>query len=116
MTYKFTSPGRTDAPSASWPITLSLPGDTSLGVPAGRWERHNGHIVATYTRAELRDAAGLALAQKRHGLEARLEQGLEVLAAATGCDDVEAERLLAHWSILNAEYARTTARLEEATR
>ena len=37
-------------------------------------------------------------------LEARLERGLEVMKAATGCDDSEAARLLAHWDKLNLEY------------
>ncbi len=87
-------------------LTLSLPADTSLGVPDGRWERRDGRIAATYNRAELRAAVALALEQRRHDLEARLEHGLEVLAAATGCDDAEAERLLAYWDALNAEYDR----------
>ena len=116
MSYKFTSPGRTDAPGTPWQtLTLSLPGDTPLAVPAGRWERRDGHIVATYDRAELRDAVGLALEQRRHGLEVRLARGLEVLAAATGCEDERAERLLAHWDVLSAEYDRVTAVLEEIT-
>jgi hypothetical protein len=37
-------------------------------------------------------------------LQARLERGLAVLAEATGCDDAEAERLLAHWDAVNAEF------------
>jgi len=112
MSYNFTLPNL-EAPtpaSAQVPtwetVTLSLPGDTSLGVPAGRWERRDGRIVATYNRAELRAAVSLALEQRRDELVTRLERGLEVLAAATGCDDAEAERLLAHWDALNAEYDR----------
>ena len=87
-------------------VTLSLPDDTPLPVPDDptRWERRNGRIIATYTRDELGTAVGLALEQKRAGLEARLERGLEVLAAATGCPDAEAERLLAHWDALDADY------------
>lgn len=99
-------------PSAPWKTTLSLPGDTPLGVPAGNWERREGRIVATYTRQELIDAVGLALEQKRAALEGRLERGLAVLADATGCDDEEAERLLAHWDGLNAEYGRVVDRLQ----
>ena len=37
-------------------------------------------------------------------LEARLEHGLQVLQAATGCSDSEAERLLSHWDVVNLEY------------
>lgn len=106
-----------DVPSALSPakdaaeetITLSLPADTSLGVPAGRWERRGGFVVATYTREELRLAVGLALEGKRVALEVRMACGLEMLRAATGCADAEAERLLAHWDTLNAEYDRVTA-------
>jgi hypothetical protein len=89
-------PGEADA---TWKtITLSLPGDTPLAVPAdpARWERRNGCIVATYTREELRLAVGLALEQKRAALEARLERGLEMLAWAAGRDAEEIEGLLAH--------------------
>lgn len=85
-------------------ITLSLPRDTPLGVPNGQWERSDGRIIATYTREELTVAVGLALEQRRHELVVRLERGLEVLEAATGCDDAEADRLLVHWDGLNAEY------------
>jgi len=116
MSYKFTSPGRTDAPGASWQtLTLSLPADTPLAIPPDRWERRDGdgRIVATYTRDELKLAVGLALEQKRAELEARLEQGLEVLAAATGCDD-EAKRLIEHWDTLIVEYDRIVGRMEAA--
>ncbi len=100
-----TGDASTPAQVPTWKtITLSLPGDTPLGVPDGRWERRDGRIVATYNRAELRVAVALALGQRRHELVTRLERGLEVLAAATGCDDAEAERLLAHWDGLNTEY------------
>jgi hypothetical protein len=90
-------------------ITLSLPADTSLGVPVGRWERRGDRVVATYTREELRLVVGLALERKRVALEVRMARGLEVLRAATGCADAEAERLLAHWDTLNAEYDRIMA-------
>ena len=46
----------------------------------------------------------LAYLRKRKQLEARLEHGLEVLQAATGCSDSEAERLLSHWDVVNLEY------------
>jgi hypothetical protein len=106
-----------DVPSALPPakdtaeetITLSLPADTLLGVPAGRWERQGDRVVATYTREELRLAVGLALEGKRVALEVRVARGLEMLRAATGCADAEAERLLAHWDTLNAEYDRVMA-------
>ena len=49
----------------------------------------------------------LALEEKRHHLQTRLERELDVLAASTGCDDAEAERLLARWDALNAEYTAT---------
>jgi DNA primase len=93
-------------------VTLSLPGDTGLGVPAGAWERQNGRLVATFTRAELATAVGLAMEQKRAELERRLLQGLDVMGEWTPADgDAEAERLLAHWDKLNAEYARVVDRL-----
>jgi hypothetical protein len=85
-------------------ITLSLPPDTAMPVPVGRWQRHEGRILATYTPAELGLAIELALEWKLADLEARLEYHLEVLAAATGCDDAQAERLLAYWQALDAEY------------
>lgn len=116
MSYNFTLPdldASTPAPTqgTSWKtITLSLPGDTLLGVPAGRWERRDGRIVATYSRAELQAAVALALEQRRHDLETRLERGLEVLAEATGCQDDEAGRLLMHWDALNAEYDQVVER------
>jgi hypothetical protein len=119
MAYKFTSP-RGDTvtlPSRekdAWEaITLSLPGDSPLAVPDDphRWERRDERIVATYTREELAVAVGLALERKRGMLEARLERGRQVLQAATGCDDAEAEGLLAHWDALSAEYAATVTAL-----
>jgi hypothetical protein len=57
----------------------------------------------------LRLAVGLALEGKRVALEVRMACGLEMLRAATGCADAEAERLLAHWDTLNAEYDRVMA-------
>lgn len=98
-------------------VTLSLPADTSLGIPndPARWERRNGHIIATYTRKELVVVVGLALEHKRERLEARLARGLEVMRAATGCDGVEANRLLAHWNILNTEYAAIITTLAAVT-
>ncbi len=53
----------------------------------------------------------LALQQISANLEARLNYYLDVLAASTGCDDAEAERLLARWDALNAEYAATITAL-----
>jgi len=104
------------ARGATWQtITLSLPDDTPLPVPGDPtcWERRNGRIVATYTRDELRAAVGLALEQKRAGLEARLEHGLAVMEAATGCADAEAGRLLAHWDALDLEYGVGLERIAE---
>jgi len=110
-----TGDASTPAQVPTWEmITLSLPGDTPLGVPDGRWERRDGRIVATYTRDELKLAVGLALEQKHAELEARLAQGLEVLAAATGCDDDEAKRLIEHWDTLIVEYDRIVGRMEAA--
>ena len=106
MTYKFTSP--TEQSGRTWKtITLSLPPDSSLGVPTGQWGRRNGHIVATYTREELKMAIGVALWQQRADLEARLQRGLELLATAG--DSAEADPLLAHWDALNAAYDRAVA-------
>jgi len=101
---------------ATWDaVTLSLPGDTSLAVPAdpARWKRENDRIVATYTRPELQTAVALALEQMRERLEARLERGLEVMGNVTGCDDADAEALLAQWGKLNAVYVHVMGRLEE---
>jgi hypothetical protein len=99
-------------------VTLSLPGDTSLAVPAdpARWERRDGCIVATYTREELRLAVGLALEQERAALEARLERGLEMLAQAAGRDAEEIEQMLAHWEALDAEYSAVVEKLREVAR
>jgi hypothetical protein len=83
-------------------ITLSLPGDTPLGVPVGHWERKGKCIVATYTEEEL--AWALVL-----NLLARLEHGLEVLSNATGED--RSERLLNHWDTLNRKYENILASL-----
>ncbi|MCP4542456.1 MAG: hypothetical protein GY832_35480 [Chloroflexi bacterium] len=98
-------------------ITLFLPADTSLAVPSDptRWERRNGHIIATYARKELAVAVGLALGQKREMLETRLSRGLQVMRAATGCDDAKSDRLLAHWDALNAEYAEIVTKLAAVT-
>jgi hypothetical protein len=109
-------PGDQDA---AWQtVTLSLPGDTPLAVPAdpARWERRDGHIVATYTREELRLAAALALEQKRVALEARLARGLEVLVRVASRDTEEIERLLTHWEALDAEYSAVVEKLREVTR
>lgn len=54
-------------------------------------------------------AEALVYLRKREQVEARLEHGLEVLEAATGCDDAEAEVLLGHWGRLNAEYDAVVA-------
>ena len=106
------TPGATCLPSyrQAWDtITLSLPADTTLAVPAdpARWQRQDGRILATYTPEELTLSVQLALEEKRHHLQTRLERELDVLAASTGCDDAEAERLLARWDALNAEYTAT---------
>jgi hypothetical protein len=109
MKYFFTPPQ-----STFWEtITLSLPGNTAMAVPADpeRWEQRSGRVVATYTRGELEQAVRLALEQKRVALRARMERGLEVLEAATGCDDGEAERLLEHWGKLDAEHDHVVAAL-----
>lgn len=107
-----------EADTAWRTVTLSLPGDTPLAVPAdpARWERRNGCIVATYTREELRLAVGLALEQKRAALEVRLARGLEMLARAAGDDAEEIERLLAHWEALDAEYIIVVEKLREVIR
>ena len=56
-------------------ITLSLPADTTLAVPAdpARWQRQDGRILATYTPEELTLSVKLALEEKRQELETRLE-------------------------------------------
>jgi hypothetical protein len=92
-------------------ITLSLPPDTAMPVPAGQWQRQDGRILATYTPAQLDLAMELALEWKLADLEARLEYYLDVLAAATGCDGAQAERLLAYWQALDAEYTATVTAL-----
>jgi len=44
-------------------VTLILPGDTPLGLPAGKWHRlRSGEIKATYTRDELETALTVARA------------------------------------------------------
>jgi hypothetical protein len=70
-----------------------------------------GHILATYTRKELTLSITLALEQMSADLEARLEWWLDILAASTGCDDAQAERLLAHWETVNAKYTATVTAL-----
>lgn len=50
------------------------------------------------------------LEEARRKLEERLEHGVQVLTAATGGPD--AERLLAHWNTLMAEYDGVLAQLE----
>ena len=75
------------------------------------WQRQDGRFLATYTPAELGLAIELALEWKLADLEACLEYHLEVLAAATGCDDAQAERLLAYWQALDAEYTATVTAL-----
>lgn len=105
-----------DAWAQTWEtITLSLPGDTEMPVPAGRWERRDERIIATYTREELAWAMGLMLEMERCRLEARLERGLEMLEATTG-DDARAEHLLKHWDTLNEEYAQVRETLRVAAR
>ena len=96
------------APAPLWQtITLSLPADTKIAVPTGRWEQRDGRIVATYTREELTWAVALALGERQRRLEARLEALLAEMEAATGCDDAEAERLLARWDAVEAELLET---------
>jgi hypothetical protein len=99
-------------------LTLSLPADTVLAVPVdpARWQRRAGRIVVTYTREELALAVKLALEEKRHDLETRLEWALQILAAATGCDNAQAGRLLARWQALNAEYTATVTSLAAVSR
>ena len=110
MAYNFTSP--TEQPGRTWKtITLSLPPDSSLAAPKGQWERRNGHIVATYTREELKLAVGVVFWQQRAELEARLQRGLEMLATAG--DSAEADPLLAHWDALNAAYDRAVATIRD---
>jgi hypothetical protein len=110
MTYKFTSPA--EQLGRTWKtIALSLPPDSPLAVPKGQWERRNGHIVATYTREELKLAVGMALWQQRAELETRLRRGLERLATAS--DSAEADQLLAHWDALNAAYDRVVATIRD---
>jgi len=92
-------------------ITLSLPPDTAVPVPAGQWQRQDGRILATYTPEELTLSVKLALEEKRRHLQTRLERELDALAAATGCDDTQADQLLAYWDALNAEYAATVTAL-----
>jgi hypothetical protein len=116
MKYTFTPPGETGDPCTIWrTISLSLPADTHLATPGDpdRWEQQDGRIIATYTPEELGLAVGLALEQKRAALEVRLERGLAVMEAATGCTDARAERLLRHWQALNDEYSRVLARIQE---
>jgi len=97
-------------------ITLSLPSDTALPVPAARWQHQAGRILATYTPEELTLSVKLALEEKQHDLEARLEWWLDVLAAATGCDDAETDHLFARWSALNTEYTATVTALAAVSR
>lgn len=86
-------------------ITLSLPPDTHLSVPANpeRWERRNGRVVATYTRTELAWAVVLELSRQLSELDNRLERGKRLLKEA---DESEAEALQEHWDALNAERKR----------
>jgi hypothetical protein len=110
MTYTFTSPD--EQPDQTWQtITLSLLPDSPLAVPAGRWERRDGHIVATYTREELKLAVGVALRQRRSELEARLQRELERLAVAG--DGADADRMLADWDALSAAYDRVVATIRD---
>ncbi len=105
---------QTKTPGATWDtITLSLPADTTLAVPAdsARWERQDARILATYTPEELTLSVKLALEEKRRHLQTRLERELDVLAAATGCDDTQADQLLAYWDALNAEYTAAVTAL-----
>jgi hypothetical protein len=86
-------------------ITLSLPPDTHLGVPANpdRWERRNGRVVATYTRTELAWAVVLELSRQLSELDNRLERGKQLLKEV---DESEAEALHQHWDALDAERKR----------
>jgi hypothetical protein len=68
-------------------------------------------ILVTYTPAELDLAMELALEWKLADLEARLNYYLDVLSASTGCDDTQADQLLAYWDALNAEYTATLTAL-----
>jgi len=92
-------------------ITLSLPPDTTMPVPAGRWQRHDGRILATYTRQELTLSITFALEQISADLETRLEWWLDILAASTGCDQAQADQLLARWDALNTEHTATVTAL-----
>ena len=104
--------GSATAYSATWDtITLSLPPDTTMPVPAGQWQRQDARILATYTPEELTLSVKLALEEKRRHLQTRLERELDVLAASTGCDDTQADQLLAYWDALNAEYTAAVTAL-----
>jgi len=103
---------QTRAQDAPWDtITLSLPSDTAMPVPAGQLQHHDGRILATYTPDELDLAVELALEWELADLETRLEWWLHILAASTGCDDAQAERLLARWDALNTTYTATVTAL-----
>ena len=87
MMYEFTPPpakahgppALEDKQSAAWgTVTLSLPGDTRMGLPPKHWERRGDRIIATYTSEEL--TLALALHRVRHGVEIRPERDLVILA------------------------------------
>jgi hypothetical protein len=86
-------------------ITLSLPGDTPLAVPAdeARWERRNGRIVATYERHELAWAVVQELNRRLSELEGRLRRGRDVITEA---EESEIGELREHWDALADDYAR----------
>lgn len=108
--YKFTPPP-IEKEERKPPVTLSLPGDTDIPVPAGQWRKVDGRIVATYSRAELWPALFLAFDKKRRELEDRLERGLQLMSEVSADDDARAERLLTHWEVLNEEYTQVQGML-----
>ena len=56
------------------------------------------------------------LAHQLAHLEAHLDSYLGALEAATGCTDADAERLLAHWDALTAQYAALATTLTALTK
>jgi len=69
-------------------LALDAPGDALGGDPP----------------ADRPEPAGARRIEGLESTEAGLSAALAILEAATGCDDAEAERLLAHWDGLNTEY------------
>ena len=107
MTYKFISPIEQMSRQCKT-IPLSSSSDAPLLHSKGQCGRQNGRV----TRApdELNEDA--MLWQERLRLEARLQRGLEMLAAVT--DSAEADHLLAHWNVLNAAYDRMMAKIRDS--